>query len=208
MERTGRIQCVVFDLGKVLVDFNYDLAINRLNARRRRGGDSVDFLEAAGTLDAYERGALSSEGFCETIQKEFDLEITYEEFVAAFSDIFSEIPGMIALSRRLRQVELPTYILSNTNPLAIAWILEKFPFFSEFEGYIYSYEVGCMKPESRIYEELERVSSFRGESILYMDDRLENIEAARRRGWTSIHHREPDTTIAEVENYISGLKVA
>ncbi len=58
---------------------------------------------------------------------------------------------MIALHAELRGRGVPTYIFSNTNDLAIEHIRRNFPFFKNFVGYIYSYEIGAMKPDARIY---------------------------------------------------------
>jgi len=47
----------------------------------------------------------------------------------------------------LRAAKVPTFIFSNTNDLAIEHIRRNFPFFEQFDGYIFSYEIGGMKPQ-------------------------------------------------------------
>ena len=78
-------------------------------------------------------------------------------FARVFADIFSEIKPMIAMQAALRAHGVPTYIFSNTNGIAVTHIRRNFPFFANFDGYIYSYEHGAMKPDARIYEVVERV---------------------------------------------------
>jgi 2-haloacid dehalogenase len=51
-----------------------------------------------------------------------------------------------------------------------------------------------MKPSPAIYEAVERKTGHSGEAILYIDDRLENIEAGRQRGWQVVHHSEVSDT--------------
>jgi FMN phosphatase YigB (HAD superfamily) len=45
---------------------------------------------------------------------------------------------------------------------------------------------------------VEQRTWHRGDKLLYLDDRLENIEQARRRGWQTIHHVSPEATLKGV----------
>jgi HAD superfamily hydrolase (TIGR01509 family) len=105
---------------------------------------------------------------------------------------------MVALHAELRQRGIPTYIFSNTNELAVRHIRGRFPFFSQFDGYVYSYEHHAMKPDAKIYQVLERLSGHAGSAILYVDDRAENIQAGRQQGWQAILHESPDATRRQV----------
>jgi HAD superfamily hydrolase (TIGR01509 family) len=122
-----------------------------------------------------------------------------EEFGTYFSDIFVPIAPMVSLQNELRARGIPTYIFSNTNDLAISHIRRRFPFFSNFEDYILSYEHGAMKPDARLYEVVEKRSRRRGSEILYLDDRAENIAAGATRGWQVILQESPDTTRAAIK---------
>ena len=92
----------------------------------------------------------------------------------------------------LKKTKLPTYIFSNTNDLAVEHIRNRFPFFSDFDGYVLSYEHGAMKPSAKLYEIVERMSGRRGGEILYIDDRPENVAAGVARGWQGILHESPE----------------
>jgi HAD superfamily hydrolase (TIGR01509 family) len=105
------------------------------------------------------------------------------------------------LHAELRRRGIPTYIFSNTNDLAIEHIRRNFPFFQNFDGYIFSYEVGAMKPEAKIYDALEAMTGRRGTDIIYIDDRLENIEAGAARGWRTILHETPEKSRAELKMF-------
>ena len=94
----------------------------------------------------------------------------------------------------LRQNGYKTYIFSNTNDLAVEHISRNFPFFQNFDGYIYSYQVGAMKPQPKIYEAMEAMAGKRGADLIYIDDRAENIAAGAARGWHAILHETPEQT--------------
>jgi HAD superfamily hydrolase (TIGR01509 family) len=70
-------------------------------------------------------------------------------------------------------------------------IRRAFPFFSGFDVYVLSYEHGSMKPDSPLYEVVERVTGLRGSDLLYFDDRPENVVAGHERGWRAILHHDP-----------------
>jgi len=188
---------VVFDLGKVLVDFDYSIAGRRIAARAKLGAAEVQhFIDHSPMLFRYETGLLDRRQFFEEVRTATGFQGAIEEFAQFFADIFSPIGEMIAMHARLRAARVPTFIFSNTNDLAIEHIRRNFPFFADFDDYVLSYEHRAMKPDAKLYEVVERVTGKHGEQILYLDDRIENAQAGRTRGWRVVHHQSPAATIA------------
>ena len=195
-----RPETVVFDLGKVLVDFDYSIAARRIAERGAATPDAVQkFLDHSPLLFRYETGLIDRQEFFEEARQFSGFKGGIDEFAQFFADIFAEIPPMITLHGRLRAARVPVYIFSNTNDLAIGHIRRNFPFFAEFDDFVLSYEHGAMKPDAKLYEVVERISGRRGGQILYLDDRIENVEAGRARSWQVIHHRDPAESIAVIE---------
>src|SRR5512141_977259 len=189
------ITAVVFDLGNVLLDFDYGIAIRRIAARGKLGAEEIgSYISQAPLLYQYETGLLTSEEFFSEVCTVTGYRGNLEEFGMCFGDIFVPIEPMIDLQRQLRSRGLPTYIFSNTNDLAIRFIRRSFPFFSDFDGYILSYQHRAMKPDPKLYEVVERESGRRGGEILYIDDRQENIETGAARGWRVILQETPEKT--------------
>jgi HAD superfamily hydrolase (TIGR01509 family) len=191
---------IVFDLGKVLVDFDYAIAGRKLAARAKMPALELgQFLVHVPLIIRYETGLLTSEEFYQEVRAASGYLGDMEEFASLFADIFSPIEPMIQLHFELRRRGFPTYIFSNTNELAIRFIRTRFPFFQEFDGYILSYEHRSMKPEPRLYEVVEAQSGARGADILYLDDRPENIAAGADRGWQVILQESPEKTRAGIQ---------
>lgn len=187
---------VVFDLGKVLVDFDYGIAARKIAARSRVGAQQVrDLVEYSPLLFRFETGTISKEEFYGEVCTACGFSGKLDEFCAMFADIFSEIKPMVKMQSALRAAGMPTYIFSNTNDIAVGHIRERFPFFSNFDGYVLSYKHGAMKPTPEIYEVVEGATGAKGKSILYLDDRAENIEAGLLRGWRAMLHKTPEETI-------------
>ena len=198
---------VVFDLGKVLVDFDYTIAAKRISARGNKHIENLhEFLGGSPLLVQLESGLLTSRQFFSEVQKATGFTGSAEEFFDYFADIFLPMPPMVELHAALREKQIPTYIFSNTNDIAVSHIRRKFPFFGNFDGYILSYEVGAMKPKAKIYEALEAMSGRRGAEIFYIDDRLENVQAGAARGWQIVLHETPEATRAALQKFLS-LKV-
>jgi FMN phosphatase YigB (HAD superfamily) len=190
---------VVFDLGKVLVDFDYRIAAGKLAERGRDSAEVIHrFIGESPLLFRYETGLMSRPEFYREICSGTGYGGEFVDFCGVFADIFSPIQPMIDLHAALRARGVPTYIFSNTNDIAIEHIRKNFPFFNTFDGYILSYEVGAMKPHEKIYLAVEKLTQKQGQEILYLDDRLENIEAGAKRGWQVILQETPEKTIREV----------
>jgi putative hydrolase of the HAD superfamily len=191
---------VVFDLGKVLVDFDYSIAGRRIAAQSKMtAGEVQNFLDHSPLLFRFETGQMTRREFFETVRDHTGFGGCFEDFCEFFADIFREIPQMIELHASLRRRGVPTFIFSNTNDLAVTHIRRNFPFFSNFDGYILSYEVGAMKPAARIYEAVETMSAKHSAEVLYLDDRKENIEAGSLRGWQCVLHETPEKSIEAVK---------
>jgi FMN phosphatase YigB (HAD superfamily) len=191
---------VAFDLGKVLVDFDYSIAGRRLAAQASLSPPEMQkYLDHSPLLYRYETGLMSRQEFYAEVCQGTGYRGSLSEFAAAFADIFTEMPEMTALQAEVRRRGVPTYIFSNTNDLAIDHIRRDFPFFANFDGYLLSYEVGAMKPAAKIYEALEAVSGRRGAEILYLDDRQENVDAGAARGWQVVLQTDPVKSRAAIK---------
>lgn len=189
------VKTVVFDLGKVLVDFDYGIAGRKLAARATMApGDLGQFLVHMPLIMRYETGLITSEQFYQEVRAASGFLGDMDEFASLFADIFTPIEPMVQLQAQLRRLGFPTYVFSNTNELSIRFIRRNFPFFQNFDGYILSYEHGSMKPDARLYEVVEARSGCHGAEILYLDDRPENVEAGAARGWQVILQETPEKT--------------
>ena len=188
-------RAVVFDLGKVLLDFDYGIAGRRIAARGGTDPETVRrFIDHSPALFRFETGRIDRRQFFEEVRAATGFAGGIDEFSAFFADIFTPIEPMVRFHDRLRHAGLSTFIFSNTNELAIGHIRREFPFFSRFNGYILSYEHGAMKPDPALYEVVETRTGLRGSGLFYIDDRPENVATARERGWLAVVHTDPAET--------------
>ena len=193
---------VVFDLGKVLVDFDYSIAIRRFAECSEAGLDQIQRLVDSPIQMEYESGIITTDEFFVAIRDGAGFRGSRAEFVNIFADIFSPMEPMIAFLDRLKSAGFSTCVFSNTNEIATRHIRERFPFYSQFDNYVLSYEEGGMKPDEPIYDVVEQRTGESGAGILYIDDRPENIETGRGRGWQTILQDGEAASVAQAESLL------
>jgi len=197
---------VVFDLGKVLLEFDYGITAAKIARRGKLAAPQVlETLIHSPLLPRFETGLMSNEQFAVEVCAACGFSGTLDEFYGAFADIFTEIRPMTALQAALRANRIPTCVFSNTNGVAIDHIRRRYPFFAHFDHYILSYELGAMKPDAAIYAAVERALGLAGEAIVYLDDRAENVQGGLARGWRALLHESPEKTILALRQW--GLPV-
>ncbi len=163
---------LIFDLGQTLIPFSLGPLQARLDGCRE---------PALAMFRRFEAGALTSETFQSGLCRLTGL--TAAEFAPWWNSIFEPRwliePGRLrGLMRRYR-----TGLLSNTNPLHYAFLVEQQPLLTEFAFHVLSHEVGASKPDARIYQAAETAAGCAPGEILYFDDIPEFVATARRRGW-------------------------
>ena len=179
------LRTVVFDYGMVLSLPPNPLAQAEL---RRITGLSQEGLERYYWTDrhAYDRGELTGIGFWQKLVSDAGLSHSAEE-IAQLNHWDARMwtsanPTMLRWHRQLKQYGLQTAILSNMGDSVLESIVESFSWIEHFDVLIWSYQHNLAKPEPAIYELLLERLGTAPEETLFLDDKLENIEAARHLG--------------------------
>jgi glucose-1-phosphatase len=195
-------EVVVFDLGKVFVDFDWNTAARKIAAHCALQHTEIsERCLTASVFQQFETGLVDSETFYKEIKSLIEYQENFEQFAIDFGDIFTPIPAMIDLNRKLRAQAIPTYIFSNTNPISIDYIRQQFAFFAEFTDYVFSYEHKAMKPHASLYKVVEKVTGSQGHDILFVDDNYDNVQAGIDLGWLAVQHGSPQTTHSALAKY-------
>lgn len=186
------IRVVAFDIGKVLLDFDYGILIRKMAPRSRLDINALDcLLNQSPLLSQYESGSIDNAEFFKAVQKVTGYDGTQDEFAAQFENIFTPIQEVIEMHAQISVSGIPTWTFSNTNPMAVSHISRVYDFWPRFTGHILSHEAGALKPDSKIYQALEDATGCTGEEIAYLDDRPENIAAGNDRDWKTIQFKTP-----------------
>ncbi len=184
------IKHVILDLGKVLIDFDFAVALRSLEKLF-----PVDVLKLAklfhtSTLaDDLDRGMISPEEFFQAVQKTMNFPISMEDFVRHWNAIFTEKKEMVDLALKIKKM-VPVTILTNTNPWHLEELRKNHSWVFGFQDVIASCEVRLLKPDPKIYRlALERTNAL-PEEVFYTDDISENVSAARKLGIQAVQFKD------------------
>ncbi|WP_243286670.1 HAD family hydrolase [Geothrix terrae] len=185
------IRAVIFDFGQVVCTFDNRRMYRALSDLC--GLPEQDLARRVAQSDlprAYETGKISSPAFLEGLSALCGFAFPEAAFVRAFTDIFVPIPSTFDLIRRLR----PRYrlgLLSNTSPWHAEHGIRTTGVFPLFDAVTFSYEVGAMKPDPRIYRDMLAKLRLPPEACAFIDDLPENVEGARAIGMHGITYPGP-----------------
>ena len=181
-----KIEAILFDLGKVLVDFNFETGLQALHSACSISRSRLeDVLWDENCIRRYERGEISTSEFHTYLRETADLKMDLDGFCRTWSSVF--LPDLIVSEQLLAALKrnYPLILVSNTNELHIDFVRSNYRVLDYFDHYVLSYEVGALKPERKIFEHAIAVSGRRAESLFFTDDREENIAAATQLGINS-----------------------
>jgi 2-haloacid dehalogenase len=179
----GAPEAVVLDIGNVLVEWDpprfYDREIGPERRRALFAAVDLDGMNAAVDLGAPFAGTVEA---CARANPEWRREILM------WRDRWIEIcapplPRSVRLLRALRARGVPVLALSNFGAETFALAQRSYPALAEFDRVFISGAFALMKPDPAFYERLEREAGLSPRGILFTDDRPENVDAARARGW-------------------------
>lgn len=188
-----KIEFVYFDLGNVLLSFDPQLACNNLaNLCGISPEQAQSFLYDSGIEDQFEHGELSPESFVNAFRRQLPPDgddVADQAMLDAMSDMFQPITSMEGVLQAVRDQGIGVGLLSNTCHAHLDWVRrQKYAVTDfEFDATILSYEVGAMKPAAAIYQAAEDAVEPPANQILFLDDKPENTEAARQRGWQAVN---------------------
>lgn len=194
----NRIDAVVFDLGNVLISVHEERALERLCARTGKTLGAVEnYILTTPFATQLAMGQVAPREFFEIVRRDLEFPGDYAEFAAIWSEVFEPMAEMIQLARQLKG-RVPRYILSNTNAIHIESVLARYPFLHEMEGWVFSHEVGLMKPDRRIYELTAQRFGLTPARTVFIDDLPANVAGAAAAGWQAIQQRSAEETRAEL----------
>jgi putative hydrolase of the HAD superfamily len=178
------IKTVIFDLGNVIVPFDFRRGYERLSPVC--GLEPVEIPKRIGSTDLvarYESGLVTSPDFVRELGTLLGFEMAVEEFAGIWSIIFDRetlIPD--SLPEQIRAAGFRLLLLSNTNDLHFQFIEQNYSILRHFHEFILSYKVKAMKPRPEIFAEAIRVAGCEPSEIFFTDDVPAYVAGARKAG--------------------------
>jgi HAD superfamily hydrolase (TIGR01509 family) len=179
------ISAALFDIGNVILPFDFALAEAKIRARSGVR-DPAAWVAFDALKNAYERGQMNRAEFLADVRQQVGFTGTDADFTAIWDDIFVSNPPMDAVIERLHRDGLPLYLLSNTNDIHVDAFRAHYPIFGKFAGAVYSHEEQLLKPDPEIFRRaIERYGLTPAETV-FIDDLAPNIAAATALGFVAL----------------------
>lgn len=197
------IKNLIFDFGKVLVDYDFEAFFRQHIPDRERCIAFTPVLYNETLQKLLDREERPFDEIMEDViaqNKEFEHEIRV--FISLYPTIVTnEMEGMRELLIQLKQEGFKLYGLTNWCSKVYTTI-EQFDIFKLLDGYVISSEEHVIKPEPEIYQRLFDRFGLKPEECIFTDDRPENIEGGKRMGMNGIVFRDAKQYESELRQLI------
>jgi len=200
----AQVSDVVFDVGRVLIDFSYDQFAAKLRQHGAVCDGPEDFLQHV-DLIGYEHGEISSAEFLQQINAMVINAMPLEELKAAWNNLFSPIRDMLEVAGKLKQ-HCGVYLLSNTSELHWQYLQDTFGLDKICHDRLASYEVGAMKPTPEIFSAACSRFDLTPASTVFVDDLETNVNGAIACGWHGVWHRSVASSKNELQR-LTGVEL-
>jgi putative hydrolase of the HAD superfamily len=189
----GAADALLFDLGRVVLDIDFNKAIRCWAGHAGCEPDDIIRRFARGELyRRHEVGEISDAEFFEGLREMLGVNLSDVEFLQGWNAIFAgEMPGIAPLLARASKC-LPLYAFSNTNAAHVGHFAQAYAgVLGHFRDIFLSSTIGLRKPDAAAYDHVVRAIGLPARRIVFFDDLAENIDAARAYGLTAVHVTSP-----------------
>jgi len=177
-KESAAVKVALFDLGNVLIDFDYSPAVKRIILCCDKSQREVyEFFYSSPHTCLFEEGKVSPREFFFKVKESLGLRLDYENFLPIWNEIFifnRKNQAVYDLCKRLKS-DIKIAILSNTNILHYDYLRSAFPVCGIFDQIFLSFELGLKKPDPLIYRKVLEVLDVPAEEVFYVDDKVEFV---------------------------------
>jgi FMN phosphatase YigB (HAD superfamily) len=196
-----KISTIFFDLGNVLVDFDFGPALENVSQHSSLTKEELFQIAVEDqALKDYELGKIESPALFTYLKNRLQFKGSSEELEFIWCDIFTPNKTNIEIAEKL-SAYYSLAIISNTSDAHIRFLEKNFDFFRFFKEKIFSHQVGMIKPNPDIFQyALEKMNADKFES-LFIDDMENNILTPAQMGWQTIHLRPEVSLQLALQSY-------
>jgi putative hydrolase of the HAD superfamily len=197
------IDWILFDLGGVLLDVEQPRIFSRLQALADLPAETIaQRLKAAPFFrDEFMVKEFSPAEIAQHVNETLSASLSTDDVVEALN---AELGSVISTTAELLpslQRKVKIGCLSNTNSIHWDKLLQSYPFMQHFDRRFASQLLGCAKPGREIYEKTSGLLGAHPRQILFFDDKLENVESARRLGWHARQYTGHERLVADLGEF-------
>ena len=208
------ISTIIFDLGGVLLNVNYEKTINAFKELGMTDFENF-FTQAAQTklFDRFDTGEISPNDFRQQLREISGINVTDKQIDHAWNAMLLDMPpSRIKLLEEVRK-NYRTFLLSNTNaihyPVYMTYMKQNHginDLSALFEKQYLSFVMGMRKPNRNIFERVIQENKLAPAETLFIDDSKQHVHGAREAGLKAVWLNVEKNTIASLFNNENKLK--
>lgn len=196
-----KLRAVIFDIGRVLIRIDVARAMTGLADGLSLSPDELwRAIENDPRWPDWQEGRMTARDWHLHLSRRLGTTPSFEQFIEVWNRVLDPQPIQ---DNSLFETLSKTYrlaLLSNTDPIHVAFMEATYDFFRFFPARIYSCTVGASKPSPIVYLEALRALKVQSSEAVYIDDIPAYVEAARGLGMAGIHYQSPESLTQGLKN--------
>lgn len=178
---TKKYRNIVFDIGGVLFAWRPTEVMKNLKLKDQDFPHNIVEITRSTVWQDFDRGLATTTDIANSFSASYHKQ-HIEMFIQASLDSIIPLESGLELWHAAKKHNYNVYILSNLPFVVQKNLLTTYPFILENNGAIFSCDVGMIKPEKGIYDKLLQDFGLVPHETIFIDDMIENIEAAKASG--------------------------
>ena len=189
-----RINALLFDLGGVIVDLDYNLTIEAFKAIGLEDAEHLyNQFNQSKIFDEFEIGSISREEFMGLLQEKIPQKVSQSKIKEAWNAMILGFEKSKLEQIKRYSEKIPCYLLSNTNEIHLEYIqtlMQEVPFKNLellFTKCYYSHIIGRRKPHRETFEWVLNDMGSSPEEVLFIEDSPQHIRGAEKAKIKTLH---------------------
>lgn len=189
-----RINALLFDLGGVIVDLDYNKTIEAFEAIGLEDAEHLyNQFNQSKIFDEFEIGSISREEFIDLLQEKIPQKVSQSKIKEAWNAMILGFEKSKLEQIKRYSEKIPCYLLSNTNEIHLEYIqtlLQEVPFKNLellFTKCYYSHIIGRRKPHRETFEWVLNDMGSSPEEVLFIEDSPQHIRGAEKAKIKTLH---------------------
>ena len=195
------IKAIIFDLGGVILNIDYDLTIKEFEKLGVLNSTSYySKNEQKKIFNDLEIGKTSEKEFINAVKLKTN-NANENQIKHAWNKMLLNLPLEKLIFIKSIMCNYQTFLLSNTNSIHISYFKNSLSetewklFESAFNKIYFSYKIGMRKPSVKIFEYVLKENHLKAKNVLFIDDSIQHINAAQKIGIVTHHLKDSEDLI-------------
>ena len=189
----GQVRAIIFDIGRVLIRIDVARAMSGLASGLALSPEELwHSIEKDPRWRDWQEGRISAHDWHLHLNRRLGGDLPFPKFTETWNQVLHPEPLQDSSFLKNLSKKYKLALLSNTDPVHVAYMESRYDFFSLFPVRVYSCAVGAAKPSPIIYREALRGCRVQAREAVYIDDIPAYVEAAQALGMQGICYQSPD----------------